>query len=220
MQDGQNLFDPQASFAGVAWQADETAQQLILKKKIDPLIIVAIDNTSDRMDEYTPVRSRRGRGAYGGRADDYGRMLVEELKPFIDETYRTLPQREFTGVGGSSLGGLFALHMGFTRSDVFGRIAAISPSAWWAGGFILREAAALPERLPLRIWLDMGKGEGRYFLTQTRTLQDILRGKGWQKNRRAALADLRYLEAPKGRHDEFSWGARFDKVLKFLYPRI
>jgi predicted alpha/beta superfamily hydrolase len=220
MQDGQNLFDPETSFAGVAWQADETAQQLILKKKIEPLMIVAIDNTPDRLDEYTPVRSR-GRGAQGGgRADEYGKMLIEELKPFIDTTYRTLPQREFTGIGGASLGGLFALHMGFTRPDVFGRTAAMSPSAWWAGGFILREAAALPERLPVRIWLDMGKREGRYFLAQTRTLQDILRSKGWQKNRRAALADFRYFEAPKARHDEFFWGARFDKVLKFLYPKI
>ena len=116
MQDGQNLFDPEMSFAGVAWHADETAQGLILKKKMQPLIIVAISNTGDRLDEYTPVRSR-GRGTHvggGGRADEYGRMLTEELKPFIDGEYRTLPQREFTGVGGSSLGGLFALHMGFT----------------------------------------------------------------------------------------------------------
>ena len=216
MQDGQNLFDPAASFAGVAWHADETAQELTLKKKIQPLIIIAVGNTSDRTNEYTPVISR-GRG---GRADEYGRWLIEELKPFIDANYRTLPGREFTGVGGSSLGGLFALHMGFTRPDIFGRIAAMSPSAWWANGFILREAAALSERLPLRIWLDMGKREGRHFLAQTRLLQDILRGKGWQKNRRALLADFRYLEAPKARHDEFSWGARFDKVLKFLYPKI
>jgi predicted alpha/beta superfamily hydrolase len=128
MQDGQNLFDPAASFAGVAWHADETAQELTLKKKIQPLIIIAVGNTSDRTNEYTPVISR-GRG---GRADEYGRWLIEELKPFIDANYRTLPGREFTGVGGSSLGGLFALHMGFTRPDIFGRIAAMSPSAWWA----------------------------------------------------------------------------------------
>ncbi len=216
MQDGQNLFDPGASFAGVAWRADETAQALILKKKIDPLIIVAADNTPDRIDEYTPARSR-GRG---GRADEYGRMLTGELKPFIDATYRTLPQGEFTGVGGSSLGGLFALHMGLTRPDVFSRVAAMSPSLWWANRAILREISALPSRLPVRIWLDVGRREGRYTIAQARHLQDILRGKGWRKNRRAALADFRYLEAPRASHDEFSWGARFDKVLKFLYPKI
>lgn len=219
MQDGQNLFDPETSFAGTAWRADETAQGLIQKKKIQPLMIVAASNTAHRLDEYTPV-SARGHSQGGGRAGEYGRFLIEELKPFIDREYRTMPEREFTGVGGSSLGGLFALHMGFTRPDVFGRIAAMSPSMWWANGFILREAAALPGRLPLRIWLDMGRREGRYFLAQTRQLQDILRSKGWQKNRKAALADFRYLEAARARHDEFSWGARFDKVLKFLYPKI
>lgn len=216
MQDGQNLFDPASSFGGVAWGADETAQDLILKNKIQPVIIVAIYNTANRMDEYTPVPAR-GRG---GRADEYGRWIIDELKPFIDANYRTLSGREFTGIGGSSLGGLFALHMGFTRYDVFGRVAAISPSAWWANGFILREASALNGRLPIRIWLDMGRREGRHFLAQTRALQDILRSKGWQKNRKAALADFRYLEATRARHDEYSWGARFDKVLKFLYPKI
>jgi predicted alpha/beta superfamily hydrolase len=219
MQDGQNLFDPQVSFAGVAWRADETAQALILKKKIDPLMIIAIDNTPDRMDEYTPARSR-GRGGRGGRAGEYGRMLTEELKPFIDETYRTLPGGEFTGIGGSSLGGLFALHMGLAKPDVFSRVAAMSPSLWWANRAILREVSALPGRLPIRIWLDAGRREGRYTIAYTRHLQDILRSKGWRKNRRAALADFRYLEAPRASHNEFSWGARFDKVLKFLYPKI
>jgi predicted alpha/beta superfamily hydrolase len=219
MQDGQNLFDPAASFAGTAWRADETAQGLIQKKKIQPLMIVAVSNTGDRLDEYTPV-SARGRANGGGRAGEYGRFLIEELKPFVDHEYRTMSQREFTGIGGSSLGGLFALHMSFTRPDIFGRIAAMSPSIWWANGFLLREAAALPERLPLRIWLDVGRREGRHFLAQTRQLQDILRGKGWKKDRKAALADFRYLEAPRARHDEYSWGARFDKVLKFLYPKI
>lgn len=216
MQDGQNMFDPSASFAGVAWRADETAQELIFQGKIEPVIIVGVYNTGDRMDEYTPVRSR-GRG---GRAEEYGRWLIDELKPFIDATYRTQPQREATGIGGSSLGGLFALYMGFTRPDVFGRIAAISPALWWGGAQIIRDAEALPGRLPLRIWLDMGRREGRHFLAQARYLQDVLRGKGWQKNRKAALADFRYLEAARARHDESSWGARFDKVLKFLYPKI
>jgi predicted alpha/beta superfamily hydrolase len=216
MQDGQNLFDPQASFAGVAWQADETAQALILKKKIAPLMIVGVYNTEDRLDEYTPVRSR-GRG---GRAAEYGRMLIEELKPFIDSTYRTLPQGDFTGIGGSSLGGLLALHMGLTRPDVFSRVAAMSASVWWANRAILRDAAALPGRLPVRIWLDIGKREGRFTIAQARHLQYILLQKGWRKNRIVRFADFRYLEAPRGRHDEFSWGARFDKVLKFLYPKI
>jgi predicted alpha/beta superfamily hydrolase len=215
LQDGQNLFNPHTSFAGVAWQADETAQRLILKKRIAPLIIVGIDNTGhDRIEEYTPVPARDR----GGKADDYGRMLTEELKPFIDTHYRTLAEREYTGLGGSSLGGLLALYLGIKRNDVFSRLAVMSPSLWWAGGFILHEISALPHRLPLRIWLDIGKSEGQHFRRQTRLLQEILLKKGWQKHRHANLADFRYLEAAKAGHDEASWGGRFDRVLRFLYP--
>lgn len=215
LQDGQNLFHAERSFAGVAWRVDETASNLILQKKIPALIIVGIDNTGEqRLAEYTPV-SLRGRG---GRADAYARMLIEELKPFIDRNYRTLPQREFTGLGGASLGGLLSLYLGLKRHDVFSRLAVMSPSIWWANGHILRQVAALPVRLPLRIWLDIGRREGHYYKTQTRHLQQLLLDKGWRKHRQARLADFRYLEAPKSRHDEFSWGLRFDKVLRFLFP--
>ncbi|MEW6127768.1 MAG: alpha/beta hydrolase-fold protein [Acidobacteriota bacterium] len=217
LQDGQNLFNPQTAYSGVAWQVDETAQQLILEKKIPSLIIVGIDNTGEqRIDEYTPVHSR-GRG---GNADFYGKMFIEELKPFIDHTYRTLPEREYTGLGGSSLGGLLSLYLGIKRHDVFSRLAVMSPSVWWANGFLLQEIAALPNRLPLRIWLDIGRREGRHHKTQARLLHDLLLRKGWRKHRNARLADFRYLEVPKAQHDESAWGARFHKVLRFLYPLI
>lgn len=217
LQDGQNLFDPKTSFAGVAWCVDQIAQQLITQKKIPSLIIVGIDNSGEkRIDEYTPTKAR-GRG---GKANAYGKMLIEELKPFIDEQYRTLPQREFTGLGGSSLGGLFSLYLGLKRHDVFSRLAVISPSLWWGNGFILREVSALPKRLPLRIWLDIGVHEGRPYRAHTRLLQDMLLEKGWQKHRQVKRADLRYLEAPKAHHNEASWGARFDKVLQFLFPSL
>jgi predicted alpha/beta superfamily hydrolase len=217
LHDGQNLFDPQTSFGGVAWRVDETAQQLIRQKKIASLIIVGIDNAGEkRLDEYTPTRAR-GRG---GKAQAYGKMLLEELKPFIDTQYRTLPQREFTGLGGSSLGGLVSLYLGLQHHEVFSRLAVISPSLWWGNGVLLREVSALPARLPLRIWLDMGVYEGRPYLAQTRRLRDLLLQKGWQKHRHARQADLRYLEAPQAHHNEASWAARFDKVLQFLFPPL
>ena len=57
LQDGQNVFDAATSFAGVEWGVDETAQLLIRKKLIEPLIIVAIANTGDeRVHEYSPTR--------------------------------------------------------------------------------------------------------------------------------------------------------------------
>jgi predicted alpha/beta superfamily hydrolase len=218
MHDGQNLFNPQTAFANVAWKADETAQNLILANKIQPLIIVGIYNTGDaRIDEYTPIRGFRGRG---GQAENYGKMIVEELKPFIDSNYNTLPNREFTGIGGSSLGGLVSLYFGLKYPQIFSRLALISPALWWNNLHILQQVRNLQNRIPLRIWLDIGNCEGVNMKRQTQYLNHILLEKGWTKNRTAKYADFRYLEVPKASHNEFYWGNRFDKVLKFLYPIV
>ena len=134
MHDGQNLVNPADAFGGVVWGVDETAQNLIFSNEIELLIIVGIYNSGEkRIDEYTPVPSEGGKmKGRGGKADQYGRMLIEELKPFIDRQYRTKPEREFTGLGGSSLGGLVSFHLGLKRPDVFSRLAVISPAVWWA----------------------------------------------------------------------------------------
>jgi predicted alpha/beta superfamily hydrolase len=151
----------------------------------------------------------------GGMADQYGRMIIEELKPFIDNEYRTKPEREFTGLGGSSLGGLVSLYLGLQRPDVISRLAVISPAVWWANNQIIRDAARIAERLPLRIWLDIGKREGPKIKHQVRALKEILLANGWQER-----ADFAYAEIPNARHEEAAWAARFGDVLKFLYPRM
>ncbi|HUR97733.1 MAG TPA: alpha/beta hydrolase-fold protein [Pyrinomonadaceae bacterium] len=217
MHDGQNLFDPEEAFGGVPWAVDETAQKLIFSGMVSPLIIVGVHNGGEaRIDEYTPVASERGRmRGRGGNADRYGRMIIEELKPFIDAEYRTRPEREYTGIGGSSLGGLVSLHLGLKRPDVFSRLAVMSPSVWWANNQIIRETAKLGERLPLRIWLDIGKREGPKIKHQVRALKEILLANGWRSGE-----DLEYFEFPNAEHDESAWAARFGEVLKFLYPAI
>lgn len=217
MHDGQNLYNPEDAFGGVVWGADKTAQELILTNQIEPLIIVGIYNAGKhRIDEYTPVKSSVGKmRGHGGKADHYGRMIIEELKPFIDKEYLTKPEREFTGLGGSSLGGLVSLHLGFKRPDVFSRLAVLSPAVWWANNQIIREIAGIGERLPLRIWLDIGSKEGVRIKHQVRALREILLANGWKEN-----LDLAFYEIPEARHDESAWAARFDEVLKFLFPNI
>ncbi|MFZ3374883.1 MAG: alpha/beta hydrolase-fold protein, partial [Chthoniobacterales bacterium] len=57
LQDGQNVFDAATSFGGVEWGVDETAQRLIRKNLMEPLIIVAVANTGEnRIHEYAPTR--------------------------------------------------------------------------------------------------------------------------------------------------------------------
>jgi predicted alpha/beta superfamily hydrolase len=211
LHDGQNVFDRATSF-GEEWHVDESAQKLIGTGEIEPVIIVGIYNTGEhRLDEYTPTaEADQGRG---GHADDYGRMLVEELKPFIDATYKTLPSAASTAMGGSSLGGLLTMHLGLRYPTAFGRLAVLSPSVWWDDRVLLREVEELPAKLPFRIWLDAGTAEGEDTLANARALRDALVAKGW-----IVGDDLAYLEAEGGEHNEQSWAARVDGVLKFLFP--
>ena len=136
LHDGQNVFDAATSFAGVEWGVDETAQRLIRKNLIEPIIIVAIANTGkDRIHEYAPtagaiyesaLEERRSRGL----AKKYGQFLIEELKPFIDQKYRTRSEAEFTGLGGSSMGGLLTLALGLWFPTFFRRLMWIEPRFW------------------------------------------------------------------------------------------
>ena len=211
LHDGQNVFD-RATSIGEEWHVDEAAQALILGGEIQPLIVVGIYNTGvHRIDEYTPTATADG----GGRAAEYGRMLVEELKPFIDATYSTLPSAASTALGGSSLGGLLTLTLGLRYSTAFSRLAVMSPSVWWDDRVILREVEALPHKLPLRIWLDVGTAEGDQVISDAEALRDALVAKGWILGE-----DLSYLEAKGGEHNEQSWAARIDTVLKFLFPPL
>ena len=217
MHDGQNLFDASTAVNGVPWGADEAAQVAIMEGRVEPLIIVGIDHGGvDRISEYTPVKTETGRmKGHGGGADKYGSMIIEELKPFIDTEYRTKPEREFTGMGGSSLGGLATMYLGLRYPEVFSRLAVISPSAWWANNHIIRETAKLHERIPLRIWLDIGKREGSKIKHQVRALKEMLLAHGWRNGE-----DFAYFEIPGATHEEGAWGARFGNVLAFLFPVI
>jgi predicted alpha/beta superfamily hydrolase len=216
LHDGQNLFDGATSFIkGAEWRVDETAQALIEARVIRPLIIVGIYNTgADRIDEYTPSADPKYKG---GKADLYGRLLVEELKPFIDSHYRTLRDAKNTGLGGSSLGGLVSLHLALKYPKVFGRVAVVSPSVWWNKKVIVREVEALKKKTGARIWLDIGTKEGgneaEEHKNNTRQLRDALSAKGWIEGK-----DLKYYEAVGAEHNERAWAQRVEPMLKFLFP--
>jgi len=220
MHDGQNLFDGATSFIpGQEWHADETAQQLINENKIEPLIIVGIYNKGkDRANEYTPAEDQKYK--VGGKADLYGRMLVEELKPFIDHNYRTLHDPDHTGLGGSSLGGIVSLYVGLKYPKTFGRLAVISPSVWFADYQIVKFVEALPAQPKARIWLDIGTKEGRdakeaaETVASTERLNEALIKKGWKPAK-----DLNYFEAEGAEHSERAWAARLPQVLLYLYGR-
>lgn len=211
LHDGQNLFEPDKAFLkGEHWRVGETATKLIAEGRIAPLIIVGIDNTGlRRLHEYTPTSdTRRG----GAEADAYGRLLTEELKPFIDANYRTLQDASYTGIGGSSLGGLVSLYLGLTRPDVFGRLAILSPSVWWDRRAILRYVREAQPKPRLRMWVDIGTAEGKLHVSNLWLLRAALLKAGWNEG-----DDLHYEEIAGAKHTERAWADRFGRVLEFLY---
>lgn len=212
LHDGQNLFDGNTSYIpGRTWSVHETADRLIADGEVEPLIIVGIYNTGEhRILEYTPTADPKYGGGEGGL---YGRLLVDEMKPFIDRTYRTLAGPEHTGLGGSSLGGLVTLYLGLLRPDIFGKLAVLSPSVWWDQKSILAFVTEAAPRPRPRIWLDMGTKEGKRTLHDSDTLHALLMEQGWVEGK-----DLMYRRVVGGTHDETAWATRVGPFLKFLFP--
>jgi len=215
MHDGQNIFDASTSFAGHEWGVDEAAERLINSGGIEPIIIVGIYNNADRMTEYTPRPD-------GDRPDAYARFVVQEVKPFIDRTYRTDPSREKTGVAGSSLGGLISLYMAEAYPQTFGRCAGVSPSLGWNNKQLLKQWQSRDTQWMhgTRFWLDMGTAEGRAAPGQTlpstlinaRELAAIFDRAGLKRG-----VDYEYLEVDGGQHNEQAWARRIQRILVFLY---
>jgi predicted alpha/beta superfamily hydrolase len=213
LHDGQNVFDAATAFNGVEWGVDETAQRLIRSDLIEPLIIVAVANTGEeRVHEYAPTRGKFDkRRRSKGLLKNYGRFLVEELKPFIDRKYRTHRGAEATGLGGSSLGALATLVLGIWFPNVFSRLAVMSPSVWWDDCVIYGMVESLEDKLPLKIWLDTGTREEGW--ERARKLCELLVEKGWR-----LFDELEYHEIEGGDHSEGAWATRVDPFLRFLFP--
>ena len=204
MNDGQNMFDPQTSAFGVDWQIDEAADSLIRKGFIKPLIIVGIYNTPDRWSEYNQ----------GNVGDAYMNFIVNRLKPLIDNTYRTLPGREHTAVGGSSSGGLISFVLLWVHSDVFSQAACISPA------FKIREIDFVSpvknycgKKKEIKIYIDNGSvGLEDSLQTGIDVMLSALKEKGYSEG-----DDLYYYKAPGAKHFESDWAERIWRPLIFMF---
>ncbi len=214
-QDGQNLFDPSTAYLGQNWNLHHTLDSLVRHGAVSPLILVGIDNAGvARIDEYTPSRSPAH--GHGGKARRYCQMLIKEVKPWVDAHFRTLPDADHTGLGGSSLGGLLTLYAGLRFPRIFGRLAAMSPSVWWDCRSILGYGERFRDSHRPRIWLDTGGNEGdnpQQVIADTRTLRAVLVNKGWRDG-----IDLRYVEDAEATHHESAWGRRAAPMLHYLFP--
>lgn len=215
MHDGNNLFDRATGFMGQEWEVDEHTEALIKSGQIQDIIIVGIYNSPARMDEYTWHPAHLDGQTQGGQGAAYGRFMVEELKPLIDQTYRTLTDRDNTAVMGSSLGGLISYYLGQQYPQVFGKIGMMSPSIWWADRKIIQDAKTVPANL--KFWVDIGTQEGSkpsQTVQNTRDFVQQLEQKGYQHFKSLAF----HIDEGAG-HNEQAWAQRIDRPLQFFFGR-
>jgi predicted alpha/beta superfamily hydrolase len=215
LHDGQNLFDGRTSFVkDRTWQVREHADAAVEAGEIEPVVIVGIYNTGDRrIAEYTHEYNWQ---MGGGEADVYGKLITLELMPWIASQYRVRQDRENTGLGGSSLGGLVSLYLGLRYPTVFGKLAVMSPSVWWNHksilGYLNEHAPQMWERP--KVWLDVGDREGQKAVRDVEHLARRLKANGWK-----AGETMHFEMVQGGTHDEASWATRVRAMLRFLYPK-
>lgn len=206
VQDGQNLFDPQRAYMGQTWNALTTLNTLIRKKQIRPIIVVAIDNTSDRMSEYT--HDFDASVGHGGGAAEYLNILKTDVMPTVEKHLRVEKGRESTGLMGSSLGGLVSLYGSAHSFDNFGLVAALSPSIWWNKKSIINVMME-SEVLPSKLYLDSGTDGGEK-PEDVRALEAALK-------KRFQAGQLQVVIKQGDNHSEKAWAARLPLALIHLF---
>lgn len=226
MHDGQNIFDPALAYGGVDWGIDEAVLRLIHERGLPGAIIVGIWNSGEgRWLDYMPQRPAQlpavqatfdqwGRAAGALiRSDSYLKFLVEELKPFIDSAYRTLPDQPDTLVMGSSMGGLISLYALEQYPHVFGGAGCLS-THWPAGGDALVDdlGAHLPAPGRHKLYFDYGTAtlDALYEPFQLR-MDGHLAAAGYTRDQ-----DWMTRKFAGAEHNEAAWRARVDLPLTFL----
>jgi predicted alpha/beta superfamily hydrolase len=199
MHDGQNIMDPKTAYVGKDWRVDETVSRLIKQKKIKELMIVGIYNTPDRLDEYS----------WSEKGQNYLKFLIEELKPFIDKKYRTLPEAENTAIIGSSMGGLISFYAAWHYPHVFGMAGCMSSSFYYNNDRSIRQVQDYNgHKKSVKFYIDHGEDGS---LRGQRMFVELSK-KGYEIGH-----DIDYYYAPGAAHHEKEWAARMERPLIFFF---
>ena len=209
-QDGQAVYYIPGSTG--SWNIDLTADWEILHGRMQESILVAIDNTPQRLAEYLPPGDSLvfGGTTYNGIADDYVAYITNDVMPVINANFRTLTEPEHTAVVGSSMGGLFSAYAG-TFSNVFGKVGAMSSSFWAADNF--RAQLLGGGKQIEKFYLDWGSSEDSSIWDYNQEMYFATLAKSY------ALQDdfFRLIGCGHGHHGS-AWRARIPDVFKFLMP--
>lgn len=164
---------------------------------------------ASRLDEYSPwVNPSYG----GGQGASYVAFITETLKPFIDNNYRTLPQRDHTGIMGSSMGGLISLYAAIERQDIFGKAGVFSASFWFAEE-CYTHVSNTGKQSDMRIYLIAGGQEG----SNNQQVADMLEMEETLLLAGFSSTEIRTEGHPDGAHSEWYWRREFPTAYEWLF---
>ena len=198
MFDGHNVFLDEDATYGKSW-----GMAKFLEENPRDLIIVAVECNHEgnrRLVEYSPLTYKNSEhGSIKGKGSLMMNWMVNTLKPYVDETYRTLPDRKNTIIAGSSMGGLMALYGATVYNHVFQRAACLSPSLWVSPGKVLEMVARAHIRRDTTVYMDYGELE---MFNHAASQESMISTAHLLLTKRVNLA-LRIV--PGGNHSEASW---------------
>ena len=207
MHDGQNLFDEATAYGGEEWGVDEALNALAKSRGLR-VIVVGIDNGgADRIHElnaWDNPQFGKGEGA------EYMAFVVDVLKPWIDDHYRTRPDRRHTAIMGSSMGGLISSYAISRYPQVFGGAGIFSP-AYWLAPEIFADTEAHPPPATARLYFYAGGSESDTMLPDMKRMVATLRRAGLPSRNLEVEVD------PVGRHNEAAWRAEFPRAIAWLF---
>jgi predicted alpha/beta superfamily hydrolase len=210
MHDGQNLD---------RWKVIEDIDELVAAGLMQEIIVVGIYNRENlRAYDYLPAAPALEKIVPNGGLDEYGKFIVEELKPYIDSHYPTLTDAPNTGILGSSFGGVASYNIAGWYPDVFGCAGVMSPII----RINLDDAGTINPTLHfsknIKMYIDGGwmENSNKWW----KMIVSMREAKLWlMKQGLADGKNILYFEDPNGSHNESCWAYRLKSALLYFFGK-
>jgi predicted alpha/beta superfamily hydrolase len=205
LQDAQNLFNEGSGMGN--WEIDKKLA-VMSEYKIGKIIIIAIEHAEeDRIKEYNVGKTVLGKG----QGKKYIRFVTDTLKPYVDSNFRTKKEREFTGIGGSSMGGLVSVFSGLRNPEIYGKLMIFSPSLW-----VIPDLKIKPKKATsadTKIYLYAGGDESTTMIEHIKKFKEDLIASTFIKDK----SNINLSINRQGKHSETYWSDEFPKAIEWLF---
>lgn len=205
LQDAQNLFDQKATTGN--WEIDKKLA-VMSEYKVGKIIIIAIEHAGEeRIKEYSIGDTHLGKG----QGKEYIEFVTQTLKPFVDKTFRTKTEREYTGMGGSNMGALISAFSGLRYPSVFSRFMLFSPTLWMFPQLKIDQKKIQDTK----IYIYAGAAENDNMIEQVFKFKDLITETNNALNDKKIDLNLSINE--HGKHNEKYWSDEFPKSIEWLF---